>query len=201
MLDSLKNNNLNFKKVDIDLGSLVYEISSGMFANIIEIFRLEGALPPSIMQNPIETLHDKTITNMLRAWARIAGNDYESKLPELTTLPLNITLNGFNNSKISFYNHKEIDFNYFKIDHYLKKGIFTFTNTLKNQIIQTESANAIMYYVINSLCLLSAKPVFSIHHTKKENNMFASWYSLHLPFSYERHDFFKRGVVSVAKKL
>ena len=193
-------NLIEFKQIDIDLSKISFDIANGIYADIIEIFRLEGMLPPAIMTGPITNFHDATYSKLYTAWDRLSYANFERNLPLLSHLPL-ATLRMMGHIKISFYNVQTQDYHYIDYNNYINHGIINFTTSINQQIDYHGSANSLLYSIINSVALLKSDAIYTIHHTKNPNNGFQSWYGMHLPFYDKRRAGYTKGVISLTRRI
>ncbi len=191
---------LEFKQVEINLSKIAFDVANGIYSDIIEIFRLDGMLPPAVMNGPIVNFHDSSYGKLYTIWDRLSNNGFEKQLPLLSHLPL-ATLRMMGHIKISFYNDATQDYHYINYDDYINKGSINFTTSINQQIHNSGSANALLYHVINSVALLKCDVIYTIHHTKNNNQNFQSWYGMHLPFYDNRRNEFDKGVISLIKKI
>jgi hypothetical protein len=194
------NNGVEFKSVDINVSKISFDVACGMYADIIEIFRLEGMLPPAIMNGAMTHFHDATYSKLETIWNRLSGSDFEKKLPLLSHLPL-ASLRMLGHIKISFRNIDTQDYHYIDYSKYATDGIIHFTTSINQQMVQGGSANALLYHVVNSVALLKSDAVYTIHHTKITDTHFQSWYGMHLPFSDAHRVGYDKGVVSLIRKI
>lgn len=189
-----------YKGINIDLSRLVFDMANDNLADLIELFRIEGMLTPIILRKPLLTYHDFSYDRLYNAWAQIGQNGMENKLPTLQNLPIG-SLHALGYIKISYHDIRHDNFYYIDCKHYIKKGEIGYINSSKKVMIDSGSPNALLYHLVNGVCLLKSDILYSIHYTKDKDIAFQGWYGMHIPFSDPRNVAFKKGVVSLIRKI
>ncbi|MFT6071582.1 MAG: hypothetical protein ACJARD_000556 [Alphaproteobacteria bacterium] len=189
-----------YKGIALDLPKIIFDASQDNLADLIEIFRLEGFLVPIILKQPIISFHDASYDRLHSTWSRFSKNEFEKKLPPLSHLPIAV-LRALGTVKISFQDTNTNNFYYIDYKKYTNNEGIHYTDSTKNTITNSGSPNAILYHVVNSVCLLRSDILYTLHYTKVPNIAFQGWYGMHIPFSNTKNNAPSKGVVSLMRKI
>ena len=173
---------IKFKNVQIDLMEFSFGIMRDDFANLIEIFRLEGRKQPMIRKQLIQEYADANFRGLLYQW-----DSYMSKnnsAPNVNDLNVALLTDMAANLRILKASHNNGDFTEYDIYPFIENNIFVPKGkNIYNMIGKQKSVVGVMYHACCSAAMISCNPIHSLHFSNDEKTGETQiWLSMYLPF-------------------